>query len=44
MALEYYKRALIFYEQCPLNSFVEQWGMEENIERLSEALNNEQIE
>jgi len=43
MALEYYKRALIVYEQCPY-AFGEQWRMEENIERLSEILNNQHIE
>ena len=40
LALEYYKRALIIYEQRSPNSFAEECRMSENIQRLSTALNN----
>jgi hypothetical protein len=39
MALEYYKRALLIYEQRPFDSF-ERLNMENNIQRLSTALND----
>jgi tetratricopeptide (TPR) repeat protein len=39
MALEYYKRALLIYEQRPSDSF-QRLNMENNIERLSTALND----
>ena len=40
MALEYYKRALVIYEQRSPDLSEEKCRMSENIQRLSTALNN----